>query len=74
MVSTFKDLPLPVPLLKNSSSVGRTGRGLSMGIQYLCKINQLFIKSTNREIPDYMQLIFQLSCSRPFLNKLPNNL
>ena len=29
------DLPLPVPLLKNSSSAGRMGRGLSMGIQYL---------------------------------------
>ena len=31
----FMDLPLPVPLLKNSSSAGRMGRGLSMGIQYL---------------------------------------
>ena len=28
-------LPLLVPLLKNSSSAGRMGRGLSMGIQYL---------------------------------------
>ena len=27
--------PFPVPLLKNSSSVDRRGRGLSMGMQYL---------------------------------------
>ena len=74
-MSMIWDSPFPVPLLKNSSSSGKIGQGLSMGMQYLWQIlNQLSIQGTNGNIPDCMQLIFQVSCSRPFPNKVPNNL
>ena len=50
------------------------GRGLSIGIQYLCKHGQLFGQQRDTKIPNCMQLIFQLGCSRPLLNEVPNNL
>ena len=47
-----------------------------MGIQYLWKVGQSpkCIKNQSNSIPNCMQLIFQLSFSRPLFNECPNNL
>ena len=72
----YQDSPFPVPLLKNSSSADRRGRGLSIGMQYLLNFGQLVIRlqKSKAQIPYYMYLIFQFSSSWLLLYEIPNML
>ena len=72
----LQDLPLTVPLLKNSSSADRRGRDPSMGMQYLSNIYQLDKNMIDVmvRVPDCMQLISQFKCRRLFLYEVPNSI